>query len=664
MMARDLSARCEGAVAATYVHASEPKAAIMPRMSEAGDPALIGRRVAGKFVVEKFLGGGAMGAVYRARDDSLDRNVALKVMHPAVAVDPSFVTRFHREARAASRLEHPNSMHVIEFGEEPDGLLYIAMEYLEGRDLYRVIHEDWPLSEERIADIMMKALAAIAVAHEMGVIHRDLKPENIMILNRKDDDGKDLVKVCDFGIAKITEKDDDAGGTPRTAGQKLTTAGLVVGTPEYMSPEQARGERLDARSDLYSTGILLYQLLTGRTPFLAETALAVVLKHINDLPDAPSKIYPDVHKGLEAVCLRSIAKKRDERFQTARDMRAAIRAAIEGRPMPIDGAPMTTASVQQSPSGPPDPRSGPPGPLKTAPMSPAVDALAGRNQTAGVVSPDNTSKMTPLGTAQAPPALETERRSRVPVVVVAVIALGIGVGTAVYLRGGRMVPTPANTPSAGPIITPHPSASSSPSSETGKLEPPSPSSIDVRATRPSDGPATPTPEPKAAKTPAPSKSPVSGDSRASSPQAVSSTSDAPPEGPAPAPVPTPTPLAPPSAASAAPKFNAAICHATAGAPKANSAYSVKDFSIRNPAAAWTNCAKTTIPAPLAGPISGSVHVHFNDNKTFKSATCEGCPKPLASCVASSTASIVSVSFKPGEGTGEPEFVVPITVACE
>ncbi|MDF2693491.1 MAG: Serine/threonine protein kinase PrkC, regulator of stationary phase, partial [Labilithrix sp.] len=243
-------------------------------MSEQADPALIGRRVAGKFVVEQFLGGGAMGAVYRARDDSLDRKVALKVMHPAVAVDPSFVNRFHREARAASRLDHPNSMRVIEFGEEPDGLLYIAMEYLEGRDLYKVIHEDWPLSEARITDVMMKALAALAVAHDMGVIHRDLKPENIMILDRKDDEGHDIVKVCDFGIAKITEKDENAppDAAPKTAGAKLTTAGVVVGTPEYMSPEQARGEKLDARSDLYSMGIILYQLLTGRTPFLADTA--------------------------------------------------------------------------------------------------------------------------------------------------------------------------------------------------------------------------------------------------------------------------------------------------------------------------------------------------------------------------------------------------------
>lgn len=292
--------------------------------------ALIGRRVAGKFLVEKHLGGGAMGAVYRARDTLLERLVALKVMHPAMAVDPSFVARFHREALAASRLDHPSSLRVIEFGEDPDGLLYIAMEYLEGRDLYQVMHEDWPLSDERIGNILVQALSALTMAHEMGVIHRDLKPENFMVLDRKDDEGLDRIKVCDFGIAKITDGSDDEPTDARSPGQKVTTAGIVVGTPEYMSPEQARGEKLDARSDLYAMGIILYQLLTGRTPFLGETALQVVLKHISETPAAPHTIYAEVHKGLEEVCLKALAKSRDDRYQTAREMRGAVKAALGG----------------------------------------------------------------------------------------------------------------------------------------------------------------------------------------------------------------------------------------------------------------------------------------------------------------------------------------------
>jgi serine/threonine protein kinase len=387
---------------------------LRPTMPEGADPALIGRRVAGKFVVEQFLGGGAMGAVYRARDDSLDRKVALKVMHPAVAIDPSFVSRFHREAKAASRLDHPNSMRVIEFGEEPDGLLFIAMEYLEGRELYKVIHEDWPLSDARIADIMMKALAAIAVGHDMGVIHRDLKPENIMILTRKDDEGQDMVKVCDFGIAKITEPDDTApDGAPKTAGVKLTTAGVVVGTPEYMSPEQARGEKLDSRSDLYSMGIILYQLLTGRTPFLADTALAVVLKHITEPPEPPHVIYPEVHRGLEAVALRALAKSKNERFQTARDMRAALKAAIEGRPIPQDSG---EARPNAGASGAPPPPSD--APRRGASERPAVS------------------------TTEAP------KRSKAPLAI-ALIAIALG-GAAFLLYAQRenllpMLPLPSST---------------------------------------------------------------------------------------------------------------------------------------------------------------------------------------------------------------------------
>ena len=306
-------------------------------MSDSAAGALIGRRVAGKFLVEKRLGDGSMGAVYRAKDTSLERLVALKVMHPAMAVDPSFVSRFHREARAASRLDHPSSMRVIEFGEDPDGLLYIAMEYLEGRDLYKVMHEDWPLSDERIVGIMMQALSAVTMAHEMGVIHRDLKPENIMILDRKDDEGQDLVKVCDFGIAKLTDRDDEEND-PRSPEHKVTTTGIVVGTPEYMSPEQARGERLDARSDLYAMGVILYQLLTGRTPFLGDTALSVVLKHISEPPAPPSTIYAEVHKGLERVCLKALVKTRDGRYQTAREMRGAVKIAMAGAAHPTSAS--------------------------------------------------------------------------------------------------------------------------------------------------------------------------------------------------------------------------------------------------------------------------------------------------------------------------------------
>src|SRR5579864_1903760 len=159
-------------------------------MKKAGHEHIIGRTIAGKFVVEDLIGSGAMGAVFRARQIALEKTVAIKVLHGEHANDATFAARFHREAKAASRLNHPNSMQVLDFGAEPDGLLYIAMEFLDGRSLHRLLREEWPLSARRTADILMQTLGALGVAHDMGVVHRDLKPENVMVLRGTDDDGQ------------------------------------------------------------------------------------------------------------------------------------------------------------------------------------------------------------------------------------------------------------------------------------------------------------------------------------------------------------------------------------------------------------------------------------------------------------------------------------------
>ncbi|MBX3219263.1 MAG: serine/threonine protein kinase [Labilithrix sp.] len=612
-------------------------------MSEGADPALIGRRVAGKFVVEAHLGGGAMGAVYRARDESLERKVALKVMHPAVAIDPSFVSRFHREARAASRLDHPSSMRVIEFGEEADGLLYIAMEYLEGRDLYRVIHEDWPLPEERIADVVLKALGAIAVAHDMGVIHRDLKPENIMILDRKDDEGQDIVKVCDFGIAKITEKDDSApDAAPKTAGAKLTTAGVVVGTPEYMSPEQARGEKLDSRSDLYSMGIILYQLLTGRTPFLADTALAVVLKHITEAPEPPSVIYPGVHKGLEAVALRALAKAKEERFQSARDMRAALKAAIEGRPMPLETNPPT--SVDAAPDTGAGQGSG------AAVPAPSIAPNAGAPEAALGGAGKHTPLVAELVAAES-------RSSRAPIVVaVALLALGLGgVGVVLAQKTERADVDP---------------------SATLATESSEPLAVEVKPSapgEPSSAPPAPSPSPTEAKSSKRPSAPPPPSAKATADATTTAVPTSPPLNATPEPAPSPAPEPPPESTVApalapvpppAPAFNAASCRATLGAPKSASGYSAKALTLRGTDAAWTSCAKTAIEQKPAGRIVGTVRIRFNDNKVFRGATCSGCTPALSECIAASTGKTASVGLKGGDPTGDPEFDVPVTFACD
>jgi serine/threonine-protein kinase len=292
--------------------------------------ALLGRVVAGKFAIEEHVGGGAMGEVFRARHVVLDTAIALKIMRPDIAKDPMFKQRFYREAKAASRLDHANSVRVLDFGVEPDGLVYLAMEFLHGRDLLSVLREEWPLPDERIVDMLLQTLAAVAVAHDLGIVHRDLKPENIMVSIGHEEDGAKPyhVKVCDFGIAKLN----DPRGFQTDGAKALTSSGTLIGTPEYMSPEQARGDPLDARSDLYSLGIVLYQLLVGRVPFSAENALGVVLKQVTDEPVPPSRVRPGVNPRLEAICMRALKKLREERYQTAKEMRRDLRGVFGYRP--------------------------------------------------------------------------------------------------------------------------------------------------------------------------------------------------------------------------------------------------------------------------------------------------------------------------------------------
>jgi len=303
-----------------------------------------GRVIAGKYAVQSVIGEGAMGVVYRAKQVALDKLVALKVLSDELRDDPEFVMRFHTEARAASRLDHPNSTRVIDFGEEPDGLLYIAMELLQGRTLTEVLDQEWPLPAARTAAIMTQVLSAVGAAHAMKILHRDLKPDNIVILEGRDDEDRpiDVVKVCDFGIAKLDGLAEPSEGAPKreVLDHKInaTRAGVIIGTPQYMSPEQARGEKLDVRSDLYALGVVLYEILTRRAPFDEGTSAEVLYKHTAVEPTKPSAIYANVDPHLEQVCLRALKKFPEERWATAREMKAALRPILDTAPAfrPID----------------------------------------------------------------------------------------------------------------------------------------------------------------------------------------------------------------------------------------------------------------------------------------------------------------------------------------
>ena len=310
------------------------------------DP-LLGRVIVEKFKLEKLLGVGAMGRVYRAEHLSLSQKVAVKVLHQHLTGDDALARRFHREAKSAFTLKHPNSITIMDFGQEPDGLLYIAMELLEGRSLHDVIEQEGPLPLERSVRILSQVCLALDEAHHQGIVHRDLKPENVMVQDRRSE--PDYVKVCDFGIAKVQDESGESA---------ITMAGMVCGTPEYMSPEQARGESLDGRSDLYALGVILYYMTTQRLPFTAETALGCVTKHLTDEPPRPSEARPDLEipPVLEAFILRCLSKDREERPATAaaflrelQDVADKIRHGELGESAEavVDFAPETTAVVRR-----------------------------------------------------------------------------------------------------------------------------------------------------------------------------------------------------------------------------------------------------------------------------------------------------------------------------
>src|SRR5512132_2588290 len=285
------------------------------------DP-LLGHTLDAKYRLESQLGIGGMGTVYRARHLLIDRPVAVKVLNPRFVEDEAARTRFQREARAAGRLQHTNAVTVTDFGQTQDGYVYIVMELLEGRTLREILAKEAPLDAARSVSIMLQVAAAVAAAHEAGIIHRDLKPANIFIVQRTEVPA--IVKVLDFGIAKLAAESLDEDDI-----KSLTQIGAMIGTPRYMSPEQCDGAELTPAADVYSLGVILYEMLTGAVPFSGSTPLAIAMKHTSELPRNPREFVSSIPPELERIVLHALEKRPQDRPANAAEFRKELLATAE-----------------------------------------------------------------------------------------------------------------------------------------------------------------------------------------------------------------------------------------------------------------------------------------------------------------------------------------------
>ncbi len=305
------------------------------------DP-LIGAAVDnGEYRIIERIGVGGMGSVYKAEQPSMNRLVAIKVLHPRYASREDLVSRFRREARAMSQLSHPNTARVYKFGQLTDGAAYFVMDYMEGKNLAHVVRAEGAMDPDRAINIMIQVCGALDEAHRAGIIHRDLKPENIFLTNQAGT--ADFPKVLDFGLAKVSEKQMGRGS------MMLTQQGMVFGTPEFMSPEQTQGETLDRRSDIYSLGLILYELLTGKLPFDAVKPVDIMRAHVHEAPIPLNRRVPGKRfsRDLEAALQKAMAKRPEDRFETAIELAQALRRCLTNplastaarRALPSDPAP-------------------------------------------------------------------------------------------------------------------------------------------------------------------------------------------------------------------------------------------------------------------------------------------------------------------------------------
>ncbi len=374
---------------------------------------LMGSIVAERYHILKKLGEGGMGTVYLAEHVKMGRKAALKVMNPGMNSDPDAIARFNREAANASRLNHPNVCGIYDFGETPDGLIYLAMEFIEGESLTSLIEKNGYLAAPRAASIIHQAADALALAHDYGIVHRDLKPDNIMIAKARD--GSDLVKVVDFGIAKASSSD----------AQKVTKTGLVVGTPEYMSPEQLAGDKLDGRSDIYSLGLVAFNCLTGLLPFPSNSAQEAMIMRLTDQPKTLAEIKPDIAwpEELQAVMDKVLARDANERYQKSSEFGRDIAKAVENMPAAVAAAAGTMVMGA------------------AAADVPKTRMAAKGGATAKIEAP--------AATVPVPAAASAKKSPAMMIVAAVVVLAGVG-GAVMFMKGGASAPTAAKTDAPAP----------------------------------------------------------------------------------------------------------------------------------------------------------------------------------------------------------------------
>ncbi len=407
--------------------ASEAPQATTGSSKQSGPDPLIGRLVNDRFKITALIARGGMGKVYRAEQAPLGRICAVKVLNPNYSGehDPEFHKRFFLEASISSKLTHPNTVTIFDYGRTDDNIYYMAMEYLEGRTLHRCLREEGPFTEERTTHIARQICRSLREAHSLGVIHRDLKPANVYLIEHGDE--TDFVKVLDFGLVKNIDE---------TKGEDLTQTGLFMGSPKYMAPEQIRGEHVDARTDIYALGIMMYEMITGKVPFDRPNSVNILMAHVNERVPPLREMQPAVEcsEAFEATIFKCVEKNPDDRFKTMDEVLAALKRA---------GGGALTATMGADRSGQFDLLS------STGSFTPSGNVLSGNP-----LSPDpSQSGSNPLAASGAT-AAEQRKGSKAPLIIGALV-VAAAAAILVVMLSGKTTDSNANTkPSAAPLQTP------------------------------------------------------------------------------------------------------------------------------------------------------------------------------------------------------------------